>query len=1226
MTKNIRQKGAARVLSLLLCILLLFSMSGITALAEEEACTVFIDMQGHGENIPLDAEFGDSLSDVLSRAFGDQLPSEDDYEFLGFSLFQMENPTDGDMQNAKEEINAKVLEDDIVVYAMWRPIGTGENTNENEESDFVVNGSEYTINNAEGWVKFASEVSKGNDFSGMTVKLDRDIEVKQKVGVVEESTQSMAFSGVFDGQNKTIEVSISDTANQGTAPFCYINGATIKNLKVSGSVNGSVHAAGLVGFSSGANNKIENCSVSASVYGGSHVGGILGHGLSSDITISNCVFSGDITGGSDAKGVIFGWGDDGGEKSIENCLYVCQDEQNTVNLDLVKYYQGKVQVTRCYKTTDAGSCGTRVYTAPAEGGISQGLKLADGKTYYTGACYVDFPQNVACTGSEITLDFLSVTAPDGTRLKVGEDYSVSTDPSPVLEKGDYTLTIQGIGSYAGKKSVPFTVVDFYAVNIDKDIEHGTVTADTSAAYETQTVTLTVKPNESYMLKSLSVIYDGGEVEPTENSGIWTFTMPAFDVTVKAEFEPLVLFMGENTVTFQSGDPVTCTFTPEESGVYIFTSSRESEGMDPKIEIFDGDRKIASNDDNMDDGSLDFSCPVPLEGGKTYLVTLYNLYDIPGDITVMVRKSEDMYYVDKKGEVHFVDDYTIIDGSSDYYGNSSSGVYVVMGQVNLDDLYLYDNYSNGLTLILCDGASLNLNGTFDCLNNLDIYGQEKGSGALYSAGDYAGIWVYGNLNIHGGQVTAESVDGEAIYSENGLNISGGQVTAVSENTFGVSCRSNVSLDWTRYTDFILISSIDCQRNVVLRKSFTDGTGSFSQGGYPYDYFNIYMAGKKLYRDAAYSISVDCGVGGRVEADMPKANSGDTVSLTVFPDEGFELDSLTVKQGDTEVSAVKDKNGNYSFKMPDGNVTVRATFRKKPAFMVQSLTLSGQIGVNFYMDLSMLTEDQRKESYVTFKVGNSESEVRDDYDAGAKNRTNEYYGFTCHVNSIQMADTITAIYHYKMEGEEKTVKKTYSVVEYIDSCVSSGQFTGKELALIKSIKDYGYYAQQYLAGIRHFGIGTDYAEITDPYTGYYATDTVKEETSQYQIQISSFSKDISSASYSLSLDSDTSIHLYIRPAAEYKGKFSATVNGKEAEAVPGSDGRYRITISGIPAHMLGDTYKVIIETDSGKMALDVSAMSYVYSCLSRSSAEDAEKKAVAAFYSYYNSADSYKKEHS
>ena len=217
----------------------------------------------------------------------------------------------------------------------------------------------YTISNTAEWNDFVSAVAGGNSYKGKFVKLTADISVTQKCGTVKGNVQKNAFSGTFDGDGHTITATITDNSNQGTALFSYINGATIKNLKVAGTITGDMHIAAIVGFSNGTGNNIQNCAATANVSGGSHIGGILGHGLSSDIAITGCTFSGLMTGGDSAKGAIFGWGNNGGIKSVTDCLYIMQEGQDTKGLDLVRKYAGDVKVTNSYKTTKAEQGGSQ---------------------------------------------------------------------------------------------------------------------------------------------------------------------------------------------------------------------------------------------------------------------------------------------------------------------------------------------------------------------------------------------------------------------------------------------------------------------------------------------------------------------------------------------------------------------------------------------------------------------------------------------------------------------------------------------------------------------------------------------------------------------------------------------------------------------------------------------------------------------------------------------------
>ena len=82
----------------------------------------------------------------------------------------------------------------------------------------------------------------------------------------------------------------------------------------------------------------------------------------------------------------------------------------------------------------------------------------------------------------------------------------------------------------------------YAIEVDKDIRNGEVTANHRYAERGDTVTITVTPDKGYTLETLTVTdKNGKEVKLTEKNGKYTFTMPASKVTVTATF------MDDNTM-------------------------------------------------------------------------------------------------------------------------------------------------------------------------------------------------------------------------------------------------------------------------------------------------------------------------------------------------------------------------------------------------------------------------------------------------------------------------------------------------------------------------------------------------------------------------------------------------------------------------------------------------------------------------------------------------------
>ena len=77
---------------------------------------------------------------------------------------------------------------------------------------------------------------------------------------------------------------------------------------------------------------------------------------------------------------------------------------------------------------------------------------------------------------------------------------------------------------------------------------------------------------------------------------------------------------------------------------------------------------------------------------------------------------------------------------------------------------------------------------------------------------------------------------------------------------------------------------------------------------------------------YPITVKSAKNGDVTASHKSAAKGVTVTLTVDPDKGYLLDTLTVLDGkDKELKLTDKGDGKFTFTMPDSKVTVEATFK-------------------------------------------------------------------------------------------------------------------------------------------------------------------------------------------------------------------------------------------------------------------------------------------------------------
>ena len=179
-----------------------------------------------------------------------------------------------------------------------------------DASNFEQTGeNEYTIKTANGWGWFCFATNYDlapYGFSGKVVKLATSVSSSEMAG-----KSGHPFKGTFDGQGNTLTFNRT-AAEEFCAPFHYINGATISNLHVGGTITGGNYErlGGLVGHSEG-NITINNCHVSTEistiVSGVAFHGGIIAFWYDSSVecTVTGCVYDGLIYNPSEADATTY---------------------------------------------------------------------------------------------------------------------------------------------------------------------------------------------------------------------------------------------------------------------------------------------------------------------------------------------------------------------------------------------------------------------------------------------------------------------------------------------------------------------------------------------------------------------------------------------------------------------------------------------------------------------------------------------------------------------------------------------------------------------------------------------------------------------------------------------------------------------------------------------------------------------------------------------------------
>ena len=221
----------------------------------------------------------------------------------------------------------------------------------------------YKITSGDDWKQFCIIVNEQNNLDSWAV-LTADISVK--VSTASDLYQKMvgrpvpsgssglsyhSYKGTFDGHGHTLSFSFlksalneqSSDVGKYIAPFGFVRGATIKNLKVDGSMtvpsSGNSNndkqnkfAAGIVGSASD-NTIIQNCISSVTLNSeipgdGSH-GGIVGLVNSySTVTIKDCIFNGRLLGSStnNCSGFVgAGYNLTSSKCIISNCLFAPEE-------------------------------------------------------------------------------------------------------------------------------------------------------------------------------------------------------------------------------------------------------------------------------------------------------------------------------------------------------------------------------------------------------------------------------------------------------------------------------------------------------------------------------------------------------------------------------------------------------------------------------------------------------------------------------------------------------------------------------------------------------------------------------------------------------------------------------------------------------------------------------------------------------------------------------------
>ena len=170
----------------------------------------------------------------------------------------------------------------------------------------------------------------------------------------------------------------------------------------------------------------------------------------------------------------------------------------------------------------------------------------------------------------------------------------------------------------------------------------------------------------------------------------------------------------------------------------------------------------------------------------------------------------------------------------------------------------------------------------------------------------------NLSASGGSVEF-TITGENLTD--GITIQADD--SITATTTGTATEQKATLTFPANTDtandkiYTVTNSLDNTKTAAVTVA-KQSTGGGSTGG----------GGGGI---ATYAITIAETENGNVTASAKTAAKGADVTLTVTPDTGYTLETLTVTDKDGKEVKLTEKSGKYTFPMPASNVTVNASFK-------------------------------------------------------------------------------------------------------------------------------------------------------------------------------------------------------------------------------------------------------------------------------------------------------------